>query len=94
MKALFMDYKENLKFQYLYKLIDAASDALFEEMAGRIRAFTMDLTSIEKKVEDTKEAKETSAKSLGAIAEQIRVLIEQLEDIKKATLEISGGQSV
>ena len=91
MKALFMDYKENLKFQYLYKLVDAASDALFEEMAGRIRAFTMDLTSIEKKVEDTKEAKETSAKSLADIAGQIRVLIEQLENIKKATLEISGG---
>jgi hypothetical protein len=85
MKALFMDYKENLKFQYLYKLVDAASDALFEEMAGRIRAFTVDLTSIEKKVEDTKEAKETSAKRLGAIAEQIRIVLEQLENIKRSS---------
>jgi hypothetical protein len=89
-RALFMDYKENLKFQYLYKLVDAASGVLFEDMAGRIRAFTVDLTSIARKVEDTQEAKGISAERLGTIARQIRGEIEQLENIKRSTLEISG----
>jgi hypothetical protein len=89
-KALFMDYKENLKFQYLYKLVDVASDALFEDMAGRIRAFTVDLTSIARKVEDTQDAKEVSAEKLSTIARQIGREIEQLENIKRSILEISG----
>ena len=88
-KTLFMDYKENLKFQYLYKLVDVASDALFEDLAGRIRAFTVDLTSIAKKVEDTQETKAISAERLDTIGWQIRVVIEQLENIKRSTLEIS-----
>jgi hypothetical protein len=89
-KTLFMDYKENLKFQYLYKLVDAASDALFEDMAGRIRAFTVDLTSIAKKVEDTQEVKAMSVERLDNIVWQISVVIEQLENLKKSTSEISG----
>ena len=36
-------------------------------------------------IKDTKEAKETSAKRLGAIAKQIRVVIEQLENIKRSS---------
>ncbi|MFH1671855.1 MAG: dynamin family protein [Pseudomonadota bacterium] len=85
LKALFMDYKENLKFQYLYKLVDAASDALFEDMAGSIRAFTVDLTSIGQKVEGTQEAKEQATVKLNAIAEELRRIIEQLEDMKRSS---------
>lgn len=86
-KGLFMDYKENLKFQYLYKLVDAVSDALFEDMAGRIRAFAVDITSIEKRVEDTQEAKKKSAKRLVAIEKQVRNVIEELENIKSQVVE-------
>jgi hypothetical protein len=38
--AHLMDYRENLKYQYLFKLVDAMSSSLYESLVDRMRAFT------------------------------------------------------
>lgn len=41
-----MDYKENLKYQYLFKLVDMVSSTLYEALVDRVRAFTGSLSDI------------------------------------------------
>jgi len=36
--AHLLDYKENLKYQYFFKLVDAVSDSLYETLVDRMRA--------------------------------------------------------
>lgn len=40
------DYKENLKFQYLYRLIDIVSGNLYELMLDRFKVFTSDVSDM------------------------------------------------
>jgi hypothetical protein len=42
----FKDYQENIKFQYIYKLIEAASNSLYETLADRFRIYGTDLSDI------------------------------------------------
>ncbi|MBW2643026.1 MAG: dynamin family protein [Deltaproteobacteria bacterium] len=42
----FKDYQENIKFQYIYKLIEAASNSLYEVLTDRFRAYVADLSNI------------------------------------------------
>ena len=42
----FKDYQENIKFQYIYKLIEAASNSLYETLTDRFRAYVADLSNI------------------------------------------------
>jgi GTPase SAR1 family protein len=40
----FKNYKENIKFQYIFKLIDAVSNSLFEALFDRFQAYITDLS--------------------------------------------------
>ena len=42
----FKNYKENIKFQYLFKLVDAVSDQLYAEIMDRFHDFTSDLVQL------------------------------------------------
>ena len=42
----FKNYKENIKFQYLFKLVDAVSDQLYAEIMDRFHDFTSDLVKL------------------------------------------------
>ena len=40
----FKDYRENLKFQYIFKLLDAAAKELYESLFDRFRGYATDLS--------------------------------------------------
>ena len=42
----FKNYKENIKFQYLFKLVEAVSDQLYAEIMDRFHDFTSDLVQL------------------------------------------------
>ena len=42
----FKDYQENIKFQYIYKLIEAASNSLYETLIDRFQVYGTDLLDI------------------------------------------------
>jgi hypothetical protein len=54
------DYKENLKFQYLYKLVDMVSENLHEALLDRFNIFTADMSEMAGLV-DTEESEKKDA---------------------------------
>ena len=51
----FKDYRENIKFQYVFKLVDAEADALYESLLDHFQAYVTDLSNIVENFEDHKE---------------------------------------
>nr|HID58525.1 hypothetical protein [Desulfobacterales bacterium] len=79
----FIDYKENLKFQYLYRLIDVASSNLYEELNDRIRAFTIDLSEIKHLTEGKKSMREEAAKDFIYMEGAIQRILDQIKQIHR-----------
>jgi len=87
----FKDYQENIKFQYIYKLIEAASNSLYETLTDRFRAYVSDLSNIveliNNKLIDKQQAseilKEMEQTSIG-IDERINRIREKIESIEMA----------
>ena len=85
----FKDYQENIKFQYIYKLIEAASNSLYETLTDRFRAYVADLSNIveliNNKLIDKHQAyeilKEMEQTSIG-IDERINIIREKIELIE------------
>jgi len=85
----FKDYQENIKFQYIYKLIEAASNSLYETLTDRFRAYVADLSNIveliNNKLIDKEQAseilKEMEQTSMG-IDERINIIREKIELIE------------
>jgi len=79
----FIDYKENLKFQYLYRLIDAVSYSLYEDLRDRIRAFTVDLSEIEHLMESKKSMREEATRDFMHIEAGIQHILDQIKDLDR-----------
>jgi hypothetical protein len=84
----FKDYQENIKFQYIYKLIEAASNSLYEALTDRFRVYVTDLSNIEELINNKlvdkqrafdmlKEMEQTSMR----IDERINTIREKIESI-------------
>ena len=58
----FKDYKENIKFQYLFKLADSASNNLYEALLDRFQAYLTDLSTIVQLISEKKADKQKAAK--------------------------------
>lgn len=43
---LFKDYQENLKFQYIFKLVEAVSNKLYDALLDRFQAYVADLSNV------------------------------------------------
>ena len=54
----FKDYRENIKFQYVFKLVDAVSLALFESLLDRFQTYVTDLSKMVEGIEGHKEGKD------------------------------------
>ncbi|MEA1947636.1 MAG: dynamin family protein, partial [Thermodesulfobacteriota bacterium] len=84
----FKDYQENIKFQYIYKLIEAASNCLYETLIDRFQVYVTDLSDvverIDNKLVDKQRAseilKEMEQTSMG-IDGRINIIREKIESI-------------
>jgi Dynamin family len=52
--AHFKDYRENIKFQYIFKLVEAASNHLYQRLMDRFEAYVTDLSKTVDKVDETR----------------------------------------
>ncbi len=57
----FKDYRENIKFQYVFKLVDAEAEALYDALLNRFQAYATDLTRLVEGIEGHGEAKADAA---------------------------------
>ncbi len=63
----FKDYRENIKFQYVFKLVDAVSNALYEALRNRFQAYVTDLSRLVGGIEEHREDKDCAKVMLGEL---------------------------
>jgi len=61
---LFKDYQENLKFQYIFKLVEAVSNKLYDALLDRFQAYVADLSNIVDLVSNKKIDKQRTSELL------------------------------
>lgn len=60
----FKDYRENIKFQYIFKLVDSVSNALYEALLDRFQAYVANLSLSVEQIQDKGEDKEDATQLL------------------------------
>ena len=81
--AHFMDYKENLKYQYFYKLIEAMSGRLYEALIDRVRAFTGSLLDMKGLIEDERLAKDQLVQQFASMQTSLKVALGQIDEVER-----------
>jgi len=76
------DYKENLKFQYLYKLVDSVSENLLETLLDRFNVFTTDMSEMAGLVDAEQSAKEKAVEILKSMEAGSREVLEDISRLK------------
>ncbi len=82
----FKDYKENIKFQYIFKLVEAVSNSLYQELLDRFQSYAMDLSNMIEQINGKRIDKERASGILQDMAQmsrginnRIRVMREKME---------------
>ncbi len=84
------DYKENIKFQYILKLADAAAEALYRQMLERFQHHGADLSRLMAMVAEQRLDKQAVLASLDRLAEGSTALQARINQFKTALLQLSG----
>ena len=79
----FTDYRENLKFQYIFKLADAAFAALLECLLDRFDAYAMDMTRLTLQADGHQSDKDRISQALNDLRLQAREIAERLAGIRE-----------
>ncbi|MFP4032918.1 MAG: dynamin family protein [Desulfococcaceae bacterium] len=90
LRFTFKSFRENLKYQYIFKLVDAASDALLELLVERFSAFEGDLTHLSGLADRRDAEREEMADALDALAGECEAVRKRLEEIRA---ELRAGES-
>jgi GTPase SAR1 family protein len=77
------DYRENLKYQYVFKLVDVAAENLYDMLVDRFQAFTIDISDMMDLVGKEHHVKEEAAHVLSTLDRSIAGLQGRMSDVKK-----------
>jgi len=77
------NYKENIKFKYLIKLVDAVSDVLTQELLYGFSSCADDLLRLNKRVNSKKGDKKRTREILDDIAKNIPKINDKITRVKK-----------
>lgn len=86
----FKDYRENIKFQYLFKLTDAMADDLYVRLLDQFQAYATDLSTVMGDFADKRTDKSELVKQVNQIENSVTEIDQKIEHIKKELLIISG----
>ncbi len=81
--AHFRDYKENIKFQYFFKLIESIVNNSYDNLRERIEIYSSDLSLI---LDSAHTKKTDRAKAVGTIRSMdasANIIIDRIEDLRK-----------
>jgi hypothetical protein len=84
------DYKENIKFQYMLKLADAAAAALYGQMLERFQHHGADLSRLVTLIGEQRLDKENVSASLDRMRDASRSLQEKIGDLKSDLGRLNG----
>ena len=76
------DYRENLKFRYLYKLVDAVSQTMAETVLSRFQTFGSDTATALQQIQERHSGREEVGTAIAAMDRQTSVLGDQLQQLR------------
>ena len=79
----FKDYQENIKFQYIYKLVSALSDSLYDWLLDRFEIYTSDLSNLISQINNKMIDKGQLAELLKVMAFSCSELNGNINDIRE-----------
>jgi GTPase SAR1 family protein len=83
MQFHFKSYRENFKFQYLVKLVDAASASLYEAMNDRFQAYVTDLSNLSGLMDREEAARAKIRETLGEMEDRAGDMVMRIERIRE-----------
>ena len=85
----FMDYKENLKYQYVFKLVDTISNSLYEALIDRMRAFSGSLLDMKSVIQKQQLEKDELVEQFAYMGSSLNAVSDQIKDVERL-VENSG----
>ena len=82
----FKNYRENLKFQYVFKLVDAASAKVYDVLLDRFQLYAADLSALIGLIGEQEEDRERALKILKEIAVSLSRLNIQISRLKNGII--------
>jgi hypothetical protein len=79
----FKDYRENIKYQYIFKLVDALSNSHYQTLLNRFRAYVADLSDIVDLIDDKMVDKEKTLGILNEMASASEQIKRRIGDVRK-----------
>jgi len=76
------DYRENLKFQYIYKLVDVASNTLYDMLFDRFQIFTTDISEMMEMIGNEHQVKKKAIDGLANMDRSLQKITYQIEQLK------------
>jgi GTPase SAR1 family protein len=80
--AHFTDYKENLKYQYFFKLVEAMSGRLYEALIDRTRAFTGSLLDMKGLMENERVAKDQLVEQFASMQTSLKAVLDHIGEVE------------
>ncbi|MBI9075323.1 MAG: dynamin family protein [Desulfatibacillum sp.] len=85
LEAHFMDFRENLKFQYMFKLLDLSAVTLQEDLADRLKVFVEGMEQTTGLVNENQAAKEDAREILAKMEERRKEIETKVASAGKLT---------
>ncbi len=83
----FKNYRENLKFQYLFRLIDSIAAEMNDWLVNRFQTYTTDLARIDEMTNRNQADKEKALESIDGILAEIGQIDSQMDGLEKQIQE-------
>lgn len=90
MDATFRDYRENIKFQYFFKMADALADDLYARLMDQFQAYTTDLSAVMGDFKERHIDKSDLSRWLDEIENSALAIDQKIGQLKKELLMLSG----
>ncbi|GAI67042.1 unnamed protein product, partial [marine sediment metagenome] len=78
------NYKENLKFQYIFKLVETASNYLHETLIDHFCVFTTDISEMAALIGEEQSGKKKMLDILESMEEPSRKILDEIDQIRGA----------
>jgi GTPase SAR1 family protein len=85
--AHFKDYRENIKFQHMLRLADAASERLFESLVGNFRGYLSDLNALIDNISNDRGGKKQLDEAFSLIEKNIDTTLEKIRTLRSGINE-------
>ena len=90
--AHLLDYKENLKYQYFFKLVDAVSDSLYEALVDRMRAFTGSLSDMSGLIENQHTDRDQMIREFVSLKKLLGAVLDKVKEAERLLEGVSVSQ--